>query len=372
LHDSEENVVLSAKSTLSFLSGAVLSAAIFFSFVNSRKSEKYVFASCFVGEESLPLFELDGKTYDVGGLPPDLHLAYLQSKVDDYRRIGELADHFAARVASSPSGQPNPVKEFLKANWVKDEDIDTYLKSNSNSFSGAVQPDTLREAVRQHLEQQKISSFINQKKYQLIQEKRIRNLFPMPCGPESKTSVDGVSYVLNGTSGPVPVRAFLDLSSQQSRFILTQFKTLSETAKEQTTIREIFIPSDRDGISETLARGAHCSFKQGQKHYVKYRTAVGDLVVPESERRKRMSKFSDSPILEELIQRVDGLNRKIFDECLKSEEAQKQIDASLMAAQKDGIALAPAVFLNRRRVLFIGNQSPAEVLKELAFAILQK
>lgn len=361
-----------SKSIMFFLGGAVFSAAALLTFVDLKKTKKYDYAGCFIDEGSFPLFELDGKVYNVGDLPTDLHLEYLQSQVDAYRRIGDVSDHFASRVASSPERQPIPLKEFLKENWVKEKDVDEYLKSNSNSFSGATQPESLRQAVRKHLEQQKISSFVNEKKYQLSREKRIRSLFPMPCGPESKTNVDGFSYILNGTSGPVPVRAFIELGSQQSRFISDQIKIISETYKKETTIREIFIPSGRGGISEALARGAYCAFNEGQQVYQKYRAAVEPLVIPEVELKKTIKSFSDSPILVGLIQQIDGLNQKNFDGCFKSAEAQKQIDASLDAAKKDGVSSAPAVFINKRRVLFFGFQSPSEVIKELVLAILRK
>lgn len=328
------------------------------------------YASCFMEDEDFPLFELKGKLYSLRDLPPDLHQEYLRGKVEDFHRMTELANEFAVRLAVSNSDQALSPGEVLEKEQPSESDIDLYLEANPPSAS--ISTETLRKSVRDHLEKQRMLSFVSEKMSSLKQDRSFKNTLPIPCGPEVTTNVEAVSRVLGETKGPISVRAYIDLFSSQSRFLSEHLVKLAKNASDKVTIREIYVPQLRGGLSEAFARGAYCASAQGKNAVNSFRLSATKVSGSELEQIHSPGTFSGYPIIDDILNKISSINKAAFDQCLNSSDSAKYIDEAISAAHRDGISSPPAIFLNRRRILFFASRSPSEVLEELSISILRR
>lgn len=353
----------------SFLVGAIFAFAANMIFKQKIPASGNQRAACFLQGGQKALFELGGKTYTLDDLPNDMHQSFLLAQIDAFRRMGDVVDEVAARAAVSKNGKIPSMKEIYGEKWVSDADIEAYYKSSTNSFNKQIPLSQVRDAIRSHLEQQKSLAFVAENLPKLKQNDNFKNLIPVPCGPQKSPKTSGVSFVVGETSGKIEIVLFSDFISPQARFAIASVNKFAEINKENVTIREIYIPSDRNGISEELARGAYCVNDQNKKFFGAYRMAayqssslLASKTDPSGQPQARAKTLRD-------IAKSVGSNEKEFDECMNSKGAKEFIDASIAAAHDAGVSNAPAFFLYNRQIVLPGVSDPGKILTEVFSAI---
>lgn len=356
----------------SFAAGAVFTWSLGRFFFSQPQLTGGQRASCFLEGGRRPLFELNGKTYTLDDLPDDMHQSFLLAQIDAFRRMGDVVEEVAARASASQDDKIPLMKDILGKSWVTDADIEEYYNSSTNSFNKSLPLAQAREPIRSHLERQKTLAFVNESMQRLKDGKSFKNLIPVPCGPIKKNTVSGVSFVVAGTSGPTEIVLFSDFVSPQSRYAIASVNQFAELNKSNITIREVYVPSERDSASEDLARGAYCVNDQDNKLLDSYRMAAYQSSTLLNSKTDPAGKpESREKTLLEMARSV-GANEEQFASCVKSHKAKEFVDESIATARAAGVSNAPAFFLYNRQIVLPGVSDPGKVLTEIYASINKK
>jgi protein-disulfide isomerase len=326
-------------------------------------------AECFSGGNQSALFALDGKVFTLDALPPDLHQPFLLAQIDSFRRVGDVINLAAARAAVGKGGNIPTLREIFGDNWVKDEEVELYYHSNSNIFSKEIPLAQLRSTIRSHLEQMKTNAFVSEQLAKMNTEKRFTELLSVPCGPKKSLNISGISFTVGDSHGPEELVFFSDFMSPQARYAVYSVNRFAAENKEKITVKEVFIPPERNGISEEMIRAAYCVADQDKKFFESFRSAAYQVsTLLNSRTDPQGNAQSRAKVILSVAKNV-GVNAEEFQKCVLSDEAKNFVDKSITAAQEAGVLAVPAFFIHERQMVLPGVSDPGKIVTEVASAL---
>jgi protein-disulfide isomerase len=335
---------------------------------NASRTTSASSGSCSVDgatSQTAALFEVDGKQYTREDLSTEMQdqLFQMQSQLHDASAnlVKEVALRFALakdKKIDVGSGKELPdLKTLMEPKKVTEADMKAFFEENKKSLPPGTTFEQVRPQLEQFMQGQQMGEQVRQEVAKFEEKGRLKILMKAPVAPLVNLDLAGLPFKGSETAKVVVVEASDYLCTHCRDAVESTEKLVKEYGSKIKFVQANFALRPT-GLSGVLARGAWCAGKQGNEQFWKFHEKA--FAVP-LEAANPISPNTEKAYADTALKAAQdsGIDVKVFETCLASEESKKAIESANAKLTAAGVSATPTFFVNNRKVGSPANLSSA-------------
>lgn len=304
--------------------------------------------ACGVSENSVGLFELDGKVYDDNSIPASVKNNLFEIKNESYLKQKGMLDELALTMYLADkknikydSENPPRIDALIPEVKISDSEVKDFFSKNKDRLPPNTKIETIKAQLEQYLKSQKMAQMFMAEMEKLNKGGKYKSLIVGPSAPT--ISIDIAGYPTRGSNEDkfVLIEAS-DYTCGHCKNIHPEVKELMRKHGDKIKYVQMNFSLNPASLSGELIKGAYCAQRESVDAFWRYHNAAFEY----QGNPQKMEEISPNKVAT-----VAGLDLKKFGTCLKDPKITDLLNKTNELLHGKGVNSTPSFFFNNKKVV---------------------